>query len=342
MAKRIGLLGCGVVADYGHSWAISQTDGLELAALCDPNPAALGLLSARFPHAGAFTDPAEFFASGLDAVSICTPAPLHHEHALMAARQGVHILCEKPLAQTDAQIREMIAAAERADVLLATALCYRFSPVAQTIHRLVREGAIGEVRALRLVYLWNLHGKWTLDEQGNRFESPRRIGRFEEGGPLVDCGVHQLDLALWWTGRDVVAQTASAAWIEDHETPGHIWAHFDMEGGIHTLVEVSFSYCQTALEPRDTFTYELLGTDGMIRYERDGWRFEVRNSRGTQILPGASEKDFHRMYAAWRDCLYAGELVHGMPSAHEGLKLTQLARRATEEAMARGKEIVRR
>ena len=130
MAKRIGLLGCGVVADYGHSWAIAQTDGLELAALCDPIPSALGLLAARFPHAKAFTDPAEFFASGIDAVSICTPAPLHHQHALMAARHGVHILCEKPLAQTDAEIREMIDASERANILLATALCYRFSPVA--------------------------------------------------------------------------------------------------------------------------------------------------------------------------------------------------------------------
>ena len=334
MTKRIGLLGCGVVADYGHSWAIAQTDGLELTALCDPNPAALSLLSARFPAAHCYTSPEAFFASGLDAVSVCTPAPLHKGHVLAAARHGLHVLCEKPLAQTDDEILEMIAGAERGGILFATALCYRFSPVARRIKELVDGGAIGDVKLLRLVYLWNLHGKWTLSERGERFESPRRIGRFDEGGPLVDCGVHQIDLALWWTGKEVVRQTSAAAWIEEHAAPGHLWAHLDLEGGVHAAVEVSFSYCQTALEPRDTFTYELIGTDGLIRYERDGWKFEVRNADGTHNLPGSGEKDFHGMYAAWRDSLFAGALTSGMPSAHDGLRVTRIARRATDDAMA--------
>ena len=334
MAKRIGLLGCGVVADYGHSWAIDQTDGLELAALCDPNPVALDLLAARFPRAQRFTSPEAFFASGLDAVSVCTPAPLHHDHVISAARHGLHVLCEKPLAQNDAEIQEMISVCERAGVLFSTALCYRFSPVSRRIKELVESGAIGDVKLLRLIYLWNLHGKWTLDEQGRRYESPRRTGRFDEGGPLVDCGVHQIDLALWWTGKDVIRQSSAAAWVEEHDAPGHIWAHLDLEDGVHAAVELSFSYCQTALEPRDTFTYELIGTDGLIRYERDGWKFEVRNSHGTQYLPGSGEKDFHGMYAAWRDSLYAGALVSGMPSAQDGLRVTRIARKATDDAMA--------
>ncbi len=329
--KRLGLLGCGVVADYGHSWAIAQTPGLELSALCDPSPAALAQLAARFPHARAYSDPAAFFADEtLDAVSVCTPAPLHREHLEMAAAHGLHVLCEKPLAMTDPDIESMIQTSEDAKILLGAALCYRFSPVAQRIKRVIEEGWIGELRALRLIYLWNLHGKF--DESG--IESPRRIGRFLEGGPLVDCGVHQIDLALWWTGSEIARTQSAAAWIEEHDAPGHVWLHLDHASGAHTCIEVSFSYGQTAKEPRDVFTYELIGTEGVVRYDRDGWLLEVRSSHGTHRLEGSSEKNFHGMYALWRDCLEAGALLPGMPTARDGQRVTRIARQATEEALA--------
>ena len=331
--KRIGLMGCGVVADYGHSYAIAQTDGLSLAALYDPNPDALARLAARYPDAHACTELEQLWRCGLDAVSITSPAPAHLENLRGAAHHGLHVLCEKPLGMNEEEIDEMIALADSAGILFATALCYRFSTVAQKIKQMVDEGWIGELRAMRLIYLWNLHGKWEHDEHGNRFESSRRIGRFEEGGPLVDCGVHQIDLALWWSGSEVVRQHAAAAWVEEHDAPGHVWLHMDHASTCHTCVEISFSYTHTALEPHDLFTYELIGTEGLIRYVRDGWFFEVRNSHGTQQLHGGSEKDFHGMYAAWRDALHSGELG-ALPSARDGLRVTQLARRATEAAMA--------
>lgn len=331
--KRIGLMGCGIVADYGHAPAIVSTPGLELSALYDPNPEALARLHARVPWARAYTDADAFLASGLDAVSVTSPAPVHLENVRGAARHGLHVLCEKPLAMNEEEIAEMVAVMEGADCLLATALCYRFSPVARQIKTLVRDGWIGDLRALRLIYLWNLHGKWEVDERGERAESPRRIGRFLEGGPMVDCGVHQIDLARWWTGSEVVRQTAAAAWIEEHEAPGHIWLHLDHENGAHTAVEMSFSYCHTARDPLSVFTYELIGTDGIIRYDRDGWRFEVRNSTGIHWFAGASEKDFTGMYHAWRDALEAGQLGE-MPSAYDGMIVTRIARRGTEEAIA--------
>ena len=331
--KRIGLMGCGVVADYGHSYAIAGTEGLLLAALYDPNPEALARLKARYPDAQAFTEVEAFYRCGLDAVSITSPAPVHLENLKGAARHGLHVLCEKPLAMNESQIEEMVDIAEGAGILLATAFCYRFSPVAQKIKQILEERWIGEVRALRLVYLWNLHGKWEWDEQGNRYESARRIGRFEEGGPMVDCGAHQIDLARWWVGSEITRQSAAAAWVEEHEAPGHMWLHLDHENSCHTMVEISYSYTHTAQDPLDLFSYELIGTDGVIRYFRDGWRFEVRNSKGTLVLPGASEKDFGGMYAAWRDALHTGRLG-SLPTGRDGLTATRIARRATESVMA--------
>lgn len=330
--KRIGLLGCGVVADYGHAPAIHATPGLELSAICDPNPEALARLAAKYPWVRVTSDIGAFLRSGIDAVTIASPAPVHASNLMAAAECGLPVLCEKPLSTSDESARMMIERMRSEGLLFGVAFCYRFSPVARAIRSMVRSGRIGEVRAMRLVYLWNLHGKWEPTAGGGRRESPRRIGRFDEGGPLVDCGVHQIDLARWWTGAEVERVRAAGAWIEDHAAPGHVWLHMDHVSGCHTVVEVSFSYCQTAAEPRDTFLYELIGTDGLIRYRREGWSFEVRDASGTQWLPGSAEKDFHGMYAAWRDSLESGCLGE-TPDPEDGRIATSIATRATNEIL---------
>jgi predicted dehydrogenase len=215
--------------------------------------------------------------------------------------------------------------------------------VARRIRELIAEGAVGEPRALRLLYLWDLHGKYECDANGDRVESPRRIGRMLEGGPMVDCGVHQIDLALWWLRSDIVRQRAAGVWVDqEYAAPDHVYLHLDHANGVHTAVEVSFSYSHTAKEPVNRFLYEVIGTRGLIRYDRDGWRFEVRNESGTHYLPGASEKDFHGMYAAWRDALERGELGD-VPSGVQGLRVTRIARSATDELIAeRARALARR
>lgn len=313
--------------------AIVETDGLVLASVYDPYPAALKKVRERYPQVQVFTDSEAFFASGIDAVAITSPAPMHLSNVRDAARHGLPVLCEKPLAMDEAETEEMIQIATAADIPLSTALCYRFSPVAQRIKQLVTDGAIGDVRALRLIYIWNLHGKYAYDASGQRYESPLRVGRMQEGGPLVDCGVHQIDLALWWLQSPVTRQQVSAAWVDDEYTaPDHVWLHLDHANNAHSAIEMSFSYTHTAREPINHFSYHLIGTKGLIRYDRDNWHFEVRNEQGTQYLPGAGEKNFADMYAAWRDALESEDFSK-MPSARDGQIVTRIARSATNEAI---------
>ena len=330
--KRIGLLGCGVVADYGHAPAIQRTPGLELSAVCDPDPGALARMALKYPWVRCHSDIGDFLRSGIDAVTIASPAPVHEANLYAAAYAGLPVLCEKPIATSDEQARGMIERMRVAGLPFGVAFCYRFSPVARKIRELVRAGRIGDVRAMRLVYLWNLHGKWETNGDGVRSESGRRIGRFLEGGPLVDCGVHQIDLARWWIGSEVERIRAAGAWIEEHAAPGHVWLHMDHSSGCHTVVEMSFSYCHTAAEPRDTFLYELIGTEGLIRYRREGWSFEVRDANGTEWLPGGAEKDFDGMYAAWRDALHSGSLGE-VPDPEDGRIATAIATHATAEVL---------
>ena len=75
--KKIGLMGCGAVAQYGHLPAIQQVNDLALYAIYDPVAANLNAAQAKFSVPHAFTDAASFFASGIEAVSITSPAPCH-------------------------------------------------------------------------------------------------------------------------------------------------------------------------------------------------------------------------------------------------------------------------
>ncbi|MFW5841496.1 MAG: Gfo/Idh/MocA family protein, partial [Planctomycetota bacterium] len=249
-----------------------------------------------------------------------------------AAAAGKGILCEKPLAMSAEQAEQMKRICDQAGVKLYTAFDYRFSPVAQTIHRLINEGAIGRVGCLRLIYIWNLHGRYIF-ENGRKIPQPRRVGRMEEGGPMVDCGVHQIDLARWWTGSEVTAINAAGAWVEHFHAPDHVWLHMEHENAAHTTVEMSFSYCADVAEPIARFSYELIGTDGLIRYDKREEVFEIRTAEGTRQLEFGHEKNFRGMYEAFAVALETGQDA-ALPTAHDGAEAVRISREATEMVIA--------
>jgi len=330
--KKVGVLGCGMIAELGHLPALANTQGIDLYAVYDVSFARAVEMQKRFHVEHAYPTEQEFWESDIDAVVICTPAPLHKEHVLSAAKYGKHVLCEKPLATNAADIVVMDRAMQVAKRMLFVGFTYRFSPSALDIYRLVREGAIGDVRSLRLVYLWNLHGKWNWNSQGKLIPSPLRVGRMIEGGPMVDCGVHQIDLARWWLGSEVVWQHGIGVWVEDFDAPDHMYLHMAHQCGAHSMIEMSFSYQATSSQPRSHFQYELIGTDGVIRYNREEHSFELRNSRGTQYLHWQGEKNFGGMYAEFAHALSTG-LPRHMPTAADGLAATLISRTATDQAI---------
>lgn len=334
MTKKIGLMGCGNVATYGHLPAIRDCPGLELHALYDPDADRVRDLARpeRFNVRHACHTEDAFFASGLDAVAITSPAPAHEANVLSAAAHGLPILCEKPLAMDAPQGQRMIDAAAAAGVPLYIAFCYRFSPSALKIKELVSTGAIGDVRSLRLIYNWDCHGKYNHRDPAQGI-APHREGRMLEGGPMVDCGTHQIDLAQWWLGSPVVKAAGHGAWADTYDAPDHVYAHLDHANGCHTMVEMSYSFGHTMKDPESSFVYQLIGTDGVITYDRNIGRFELRNREGTQMLDYHHEKDFAGMYRAYAQALETGT-AGNLPTAAEGLRVTDLAVNVTEQAMA--------
>jgi predicted dehydrogenase len=251
---------------------------------------------------------------------------------LLAARFRKPVLCEKPLAMTEADSLTMIQAMEAARLPLYVGFTYRFAPPARDIKRLVAEGAIGKVRSLRLIYNWDCHGKSEPRHLAHAINQ-RRLGRMAEGGPMVDCGVHQIDLARWWLGSPVRSSRGVGVWVDDeHEAPDHMYLHLDHEDGAHTMVEISYSYGHTSADRRSHFVYELIGTDGLLRYDRQARVFELLTRHETRHLHWTEEKNFDGMYHEFERALRT-KSDGDMPTARDGLLATRLAREATDEVM---------
>lgn len=328
-------MGCGTVADYGHAPAIRHVPSVELTAVFDPVPGQAEDFARRHAVPHAFTDQEAFFAHGLDAVVICSPAPFHRDNVVAAAAHGVHVLCEKPIAMNDEEADEMIAAMAGAGKGFAIGFVYRYAKISTQIRDWIREGVIGEVRSLRLIYCWHLHGQYRPLPDGTWVENEVWRGRMLEGGPMVDCGVHQIDLARWWTGKEVVKAEVAAAWVASgYEAPDHIYAHLDMEGGAHAMVEMSFSYGHTALEPAPIFSYDVIGTGGVIRYDRGEWSLTARDGEGIRTGPASSEKGFVEMHQAFAEALSSGDWS-GLPTPQDGRFATDIAHSLTEIAVAK-------
>ena len=330
--KQIGLMGCGAVAGYGHIPAILETPGLCLQSIFDPDPGRMACMQKRFGIAEGYTDVGAFLKSGIDAVTITSPAPFHRENVLVVADHALPVLCEKPLSMNRAEALEMIAVMKQAGVSFYTAFCYRFSPSALKIRELVKSKAVGEVRSLRLIYNWGAHGKYEVDGQGKTIIQKRREERMLEGGPMVDCGTHQIDLAMFWLGSDIVRYTGHGAWVDEYEAPDHMWLHLDHACGAHVVVEMSYSYHHTATNRKSEFVYELIGSRGVIRYDRERAQFTMEDGSGRHEFEFHPEKSFSGMYLEWSNALVSGH-SDLLTSAEDGLRVTDIARTATDEAI---------
>jgi len=328
---RIGVMGCGAVANYGHLPVLKNLKGVELAALFDPDAHRVRTSAQKFGVSQACTTTAAFFGVGLDAVAITSPAGFHLDNIRDAAARGVHILCEKPLALTEEDGEAAERVAREAGVQLYTGFDYRFSPVAMAIRDHLRAGTIGDARLLRLAYVWDCHGKFE-PRTGRDALNLRREGRMLEGGPMVDCGVHQIDLARWWLGSEAVRWQGIGTWLDTYEAPDHMIVHLHHANGAHTQIEISYSFGHTSRDPVSRFTYDIVGSEGVIRYDREARLFDVRNGAGTTALPFAGEKNFHGMYEAFVAALQSGQ-AGDLPTARDGIMATRISRGATEQAI---------
>jgi predicted dehydrogenase len=191
---RIGVIGTSPYTSLMHLPSLASHPNAEIAALCGGrNAARTAEIAAQFAVPQVFSDYRAMIADGgLDGVVIAAPDDLHFPMAQAALAARLHVLCEKPLALTAPQARELYGRAEVAGVVNMVSFTYRFTPHYRHLRQLVAEGFVGRVFHAHFRYL-SPHGR-----DGNyqwRFDAARA------NGVLGDLGPHVIDLARGCCGE---------------------------------------------------------------------------------------------------------------------------------------------
>ena len=184
---RLGMVGAGTIARQ-HLTACQQCTGLEVTAICDVHAGRAKSLATEFGVPNVFTDHRDLVAADdVDAVSVCTPNNLHMAVTLAAIKADKDVICEKPLAMNAGQARRMVEAADKAGKILMTGQSSRYTAAAGFLKKLAEGGRFGKIYYGKALWLRRsgIPKGWFQDVEQSA------------GGPLVDLGVHAIDL-LWW------------------------------------------------------------------------------------------------------------------------------------------------
>jgi UDP-N-acetyl-2-amino-2-deoxyglucuronate dehydrogenase len=189
MSYRFALIGCGRIAQR-HASLIPHFGALT--AVCDPDPQKCNDFSRQFGCSGYEAAAVLFQQSQADISVICSPNGLHASHAILALNAGTHVLCEKPMAITEVQCEEMIAAAESAGKRLFVVKQNRYNPPVQYVKNLMDQGRLGEISSFQLNCFWNRPKSY--------YDDPWRGTLDMDGGILFTQFSHFIDIIAWFFG----------------------------------------------------------------------------------------------------------------------------------------------
>ena len=165
---------------------------VEIYAFCDINEERLKDMGERYGVTRLFTDKDEMLAiPEIDAVSVCTWNSQHAPCTIAALKAGKHVMCEKPMAMNAKEAEEMKKAAEESGKLLMIGFVRRYKESTQVLKEFSENGTIGDIYYTKATYL-RRHGN-----PGGWFGDKSRSG----GGPLIDLGVHVIDMARYVMGN---------------------------------------------------------------------------------------------------------------------------------------------
>ena len=260
---RIGVVGAGGMG-ADHVRAAAGAGAFVIAAVCDIDPAAARAV-AEPAGASTHTDHREMFDSaGLDAVVVAAPHGLHAPIVDDAARAGLHVLVEKPMATTVADCTRMMSACAAAGTVLAVAHIVHFLPAACAARRIVRSGEYGRLLLVS-------HQRSARYEPGSRpswFFDPRLAG----GGIVLNVGTHGLDRIQWFADSPIRRVTATVRGRPGLEVETDALAHLELADGVAanlTLTSRGAPYFDETEVVLERATLRLSATEGLILF-RDG------------------------------------------------------------------------
>ncbi|MBL0847993.1 Gfo/Idh/MocA family oxidoreductase [Mammaliicoccus fleurettii] len=191
MSLNVGIIGCGGIANGKHLPSLQKISEVNIVAFCD-----IEIEKAQVAAEQYGTNDAKVYENyklllendDIDVIHVCTPNSSHKALTVASLDAGKHVMCEKPMAKTTEESKEMIEAAKRNGKKLTIGYQNRFRPDSQYLRKATQRGDLGDIyygkaQAIRrrAVPTWGVF----LDEEK------------QGGGPLIDIGTHALDLTLW-------------------------------------------------------------------------------------------------------------------------------------------------
>ncbi len=264
---KIVIVGAGFAARVVHLPGYKACN-TPVAAVCDLDAARAQKLAADFGIPKVYSDWREMIeAEKPDLVSVCLPNALHRDITIAALEAGAHVLCEKPLATSVAEAREMFDAARKAGRVLMAGQHRRYDAEARAIKRVIDSGALGEIYHVEVDALRRLGiPTWGAFHQKSA----------SAGGALFDIGVHMLDQAIWLIGnpkpisvsaiiqrrfgtRPDIARIMGNTWDpEKFDVEDFAVAFVRFENGTTLVLRAAWA----AHIPKNHFAVSLLGTEG--------------------------------------------------------------------------------
>lgn len=191
---KIGIIGAGGIAKVSHLPAYARMDNVEIVAICDIIPEKAKLLAEEYGISQVFENYMDVInLPDIDAIDICTPNYLHSVIAVTALEHGLHVFCEKPDAVSVAEAEKMKAAADKSGKILMVMRNNRYMQISSFAKKYIEDGKMGEIYAARCGW----QRRRGIPGKGGWFTTKEKSG----GGPLIDLGVHMIDLTMWLMGN---------------------------------------------------------------------------------------------------------------------------------------------
>ena len=314
MLKGVGI-GAGYFAPF-HYEAWNRLPQVKLQAIADLDLAKAEAIAKRFDLPGIYTDVANMLdREQPDFVDIITPPATHLPLLRLAAERGIAVICQKPLAPSLAEAKNMVEIADSAGIRLMVHENFRFQPWYRQIHNLLSSGTLGE-KVHHLHFRMRTGDGWPADAYQARQPYFRTMPRLL----IYETGIHFIDTFRYLLGEVTEVYAKLRKFNPGIAGEDAAWVCFDFAGGVTAIFDANRYNESQAEDPRYTFGELLLETDqGSLRLDPDG--------RLTWQGLGLPERDIaypHKKVNFGGDCVFftqqhfAEALIAGTPFETDG------------------------
>ena len=250
------ILGAGMVADYLRQAIAANADvGARLVAVGDIDRARFDEISMRF-GVRCVTPETLLADEDVDVICVATPSGQHASQAIAAAQAGKHVIVEKPMALSLADADDMMAACDQAGVTLGVTLQRRADPLFRRVYDAIQAGDLGDL-TLGLVTLPYYRPQAYFDQA-----EWRGTWALDGGGVLMNQGIHEVDLLIWYMGDPTQVQALAGTLHRGVEVEDTLAATLQFpNGALATIIGT------TTTEPGFPHRIEIYGTRGGIQIE---------------------------------------------------------------------------